>query len=644
MLGTACFTPINRDQHILLNQQPPYLTMPLQWSWSGGRRRPLRAQHKRMEIISLSLWQLVLRMCNFSTLSWYNHADILSSVPLAIALVIFLVLHRRHVKKMRLEDQNDPHKSLDFGLDPANPKRKKKGGKGQEMMQTDFEKSLRRGRGLSMDLGDISNPYVLPPGMQSSRESLHSLSRIAERGVHDPYRPATIYSSPGGSPYPSSRFDDSSSTRTGSTGPRFGRDGMNSNSNLLRNAQRMPVASPASPSGQGLEPIGEQENHNGTLQEPPRAHLSQSILKEETRESYAGKDAQAIRQSNNYLAGFIQSQEATNDRSASKSPEQRPVSRSPPQSQSPPPVFNFSRKQSLQSNPIPSIAVEDEPLPQGQNHVEHMPMPQDYTSRTHSMLSSPTPEDSTPFYTPTEKQEDDYELDPKNADGLGVSNVAFDSNKRLSIMRPLPPDDPTDNAEQRANRIRSFYKEYFRNDEPARAYQPNVGDYYEDYGQEYLGDGTMYDPETGQFIVAQAPFAEPVTRRAMTPPPRGPPRFQGRGSPYNSSTPNSPVVGRSRAFSTVSTGRMGPGAPRGAARRPLPPPAPLRTLPTPYLLKDDAFLTTLPIDFAPPSNFRDQAAARPQSPRGEMRPYSPQVPIASPLASSFSELPAMPSP
>ena len=495
-----------------------------------------------------------------------------------------------------------------------------------------------------MDLGDISNPYVLPPGMQSSRESLHSLSRIAERGVHDPYRPATIYSSPGGSPYPSSRFDDSSSTRTGSTGPRFGRDGMNSNSNLLRNAQRMPVASPISPSGQGLEPIGEQENHNRTIQEPPRAHVAQSILKEETRDSYAGKDAQAIRQSNNYLAGFIQSHEATVDRSASKSPEQRSVSRSPPQSQSPPPVFNFSRKQSLQRNPIPSIAIEDEPVPQGQNHVEHMPMPQDYTSRTHSMLSSPTPEDSTPFYTPTEKQQDDYELEPTDANGLGVSNLAFDSNKRLSIMRPLPPDDPTDNAEQRANRIRSFYKEYFRSDEPARAYQPNAGDYYEDYSQEYLGDGTMYDPETGQFIVAQAPFAEPVTRRAMTPPPRGPPRFQGRGSPYNSSTPNSPVVGRSRAFSTVSTGRMGPSGPRGAARRPLPPPAPLRTLPTPYLLKDDAFLTTLPIDFAPPSNFRDQAAARPQSPRGEMRPYSPQVPIASPLASSFSELPAMPSP
>ena len=488
-----------------------------------------------------------------------------------------------------------------------------------------------------MDMPDISNPYLLPPGMHGSRESLHSLSRTMEHGLHDPYRPATSFVSSGSGSYPSSRFDDSSSTRTGSTGPRFGRDGMNSNSNLLRNAQKMSTTSPTSPSSQGLESISERRSPVQETQPLNEIHTPPPSLKtEEPRDSYAGNDAQAIRRSNNYLAGFIHSREPSVDRSKSASPEQRQMSRSPPQARSPPPVHNFSRKSSLQKTALPSITVEEESKP-----AHQMPNHNDYVQYSHSNLSSPNPDQSTPYFTPIE-EEYEYDEEKHNANGLGVSNVGFD-NKRLSIMRPLPPDDPNDNAEQRANRIRSFYKEYFRNDEPARAYQLKAGDYYEDYGQEFLADGTMYDPASGQFIVAQAPYAEPVTRRAMTPPPRGPPRFQGRFNGNSGSMPGSPVMGRSRAFSSASTSHIGPG-PRGPAKRALPPPAPLRTLPTPHLLRDDSFITTLPIDFAPPSNFRDQAANRPQSPRGEFRPYSPAVPVASPLASSFNELQVIPSP
>ena len=550
-----------------------------------------------------------------------------------------------------MEDQNDPHKSLDFGLDPTDPNRKKKGAKSPEMAQEDFEKSLRRGRGMSMDLGDMSNPYLLPPGMQGSRESLHSLSRTVEHGYHDPYRAAATYVPPGGSPYQGSRFDDSSSTRTGSTGPRFGRDGMSSQSNLLRNAQKFSTTSPMSPSNHTLHSIEEQKNPDETIQKPRAAHMSPPVselpaMNNETRDSYAGQDAGAIRQSNNYLAGFIHSREPSIDRSTSRSPPQTsmssslPPAQSPPQSRSPPTVHNFSRKHSLQANLVPSIMIHDETMHSSPHNQANY---QESTQQSHSAQSSPNPDGATPFFTPTEERNRELGQAKVNVGGLGVSNVSFD-NKRLSIMRPLPPSDPTDDAESRANRIRSFYKEYFRNDEPARAYQPQAADYYEDYGQEYLGDGTIYDPETGGFIVAQAPYAEPVTRRAMTPPPRGPPRFQGRGHQYNNSNPG-PVGGRSRAFSSASTSRMGPGGPRGAQRPPLPPPSPLRTLPTPYLLKDDSFITTLPIDFAPPSTFRDQASGRPGSPRGEMRPYSPQVPIAgSPLMSSFNELPAMPSP
>src|SRR2546423_12636698 len=37
-------------------------------------------------------------------------------LPLTVAFIIFAVLHRRHVKKLRQEDANDAHKSLDFGI------------------------------------------------------------------------------------------------------------------------------------------------------------------------------------------------------------------------------------------------------------------------------------------------------------------------------------------------------------------------------------------------------------------------------------------------------------------------------------------------------------------------------------------------
>jgi hypothetical protein len=122
----------------------------------------------------------------------------------------------------------------------------------------------------------------------------------------------------------------------------------------------------------------------------------------------------------------------------------------------------------------------------------------------------------------------------------------------------------------------------------------------------------------------------------MTPPPRAPPRFQG------------PPRGRA---SSSSAGRFMP--PRGQSvmsgrsaglKKPLPPPAPLASLPTPHKLKEDSMVFN-PIDFAPPVSFRDrQAGRRPDSPLGVQRPYGPAVPSHTPLASAFDGLNAMPSP
>lgn len=83
---------------------------------------------------------------------------------------------------------------------------------------------------------------------------------------------------------------------------------------------------------------------------------------------------------------------------------------------------------------------------------------------------------------------------------------------------------------------------------------------------------------------------------------------------------------------------------RPLAQKKLPPPMPLLSLPTPHALKQDAWISN-PIDFAPPSSVRSvQNGARPDSPFGSQRPYSPAVRAFTPLASSFDVLAVLPSP
>jgi hypothetical protein len=233
-------------------------------------------------------------------------------------------------------------------------------------------------------------------------------------------------------------------------------------------------------------------------------------------------------------------------------------------------------------------------------------------------------------------------------DPLGPT-TGFDTRRLSMGFRPLPPEDPTDDPEQRANRIRSFYKEYFDDSKQVPVPQAqDDGGYYEDFDQDYYGDeyygddATYYDPDNGNFVMPGAPFAEPVTRRAMTPPPRAPPRFQGPPRGRAGSLSSAMMPPGPRAYSSAS----GPvrGGPRGRPRprKPGPPPAPLRALPTPHMLREDSF--AMPIDFAPPTSYKDRQAGRPASPRGGLMPYSPSLPAHLPLASSFEDLAAMPSP
>lgn len=155
--------------------------------------------------------------------------------------------------------------------------------------------------------------------------------------------------------------------------------------------------------------------------------------------------------------------------------------------------------------------------------------------------------------------------------------------------------------------------------------RPDIGHYDEDYAHEYR---------------VVAPFAEPIPRRAMTPPPRAPPRFMGQSGVHNYNGSIGGSIGP-RTISSLSNRYAGG---QGPQRKKLqPPPAPLVTLPTPHRLKEDCMVFN-PIDFAPPATFRDQQAGRPNSPLGVSRPYSPTVRAHTPLVSSFDDLAVIPSP
>lgn len=606
---------------------------------------------------------------------------------------------------MRLEDANDPHKSLDFGL--GDVPRNKKGRKGAEMAVSEMDLREKPGRlrqQKSMDL-DMVSPYLLPPELQNSRESLHSLSRTIHQ-QEDPYRPVShflatdaqsqrSYNRPRG---------EGSSIYTGSSGApsRFLE---NSNADLLSNAAGMAGSSPPAPfvppprqnslpKGSALtSPVNTQDNPlpqlpggsvppyqvdqpeiqvppptvqniqrkaipGGLPSNPRPAHereLSSSLSTGDSRESYMGNDATALRHSNDYLGAFIAAQEPSLPVLAPpppvKSPDRLTVQDQDTVQETPrksPPVAN-----SLPANPRP---VRQQSLPQNQlSQLPPLPQPQeawiedgsDYGDSFQITPPSPTPDEN------TRGQRYSMDIPPEEFAQAGLGAPGFDPRRISMGFRPLPPEAAveSDDPEVRANRIRSFYKEYFDETKPAPQ-----GQYYEDYDQNYLGDAGYFDPNANSFVM---PYAQPVTRRAMTPPPQSqrfmghPPRafhgsMGGYGGPemtppgpraYSSASNRMPSPGP-RSYSSAS-GRMGPPGPR---RRPMPPPTALNTLPTPSKLRDDSFAIFNSIDFAPPVSYKERQTGRSQSPLGERRPYSPAVPVYKPLASTYDELPPMPSP
>jgi len=611
----------------------------------------------------------------------------------------------------------DPHKSLDFGLDHPGTggKTKRKSFLGREK----DDKSRLQRQQMSMDM-NLSSPYLLPPTLQNSRESLNSLARSLQGD--DPYRPIAAYAG-----------SDAGSVRSlpmkgHENSPPFSR----SSSRQDRGSFQRPLNSPGFPPRQNSLP-----KSNLSSPEPVYAKPAPMITEESLRAPppLANDTATAMapypEETDFPIGTAVQEPPAVAQKMARK-PIISPVQPSPADSGVDMRYENpfDERKHRSQESTISSRQTAT-----GLGLVDQLePMQPSVRSSAESAKSTPAataPQlgpiamstgpiieepmdyyDYSDFAKEPETAREPQSLQPMEEGrgrnmqrqshlydqqggqpGLGVPQG---DNRRLSVgFRPLPPDEimETEDPEYRANRIRSFYKEYFEDTKPSNAppvprmpaqhqngfqqgnpHRQNNGQsqgnnqYYDDYNEGYGQDAPYFDPASNSFVM---PYSQPVARRAMTPPPtgqrfpgpRGPPRQvhgsmggqrmpgsrgpprpgssvsnqRGPGSRPGSSA--SAAYGRPRAGSAMSGSQFG-----GGPKKPLPPPTDLYTLPTPSKLKDDSFAIFNSMDFAPPETFGSRARGRSQSPLGERRAYKPVVPSHSPLVTAFEELPALPSP
>ncbi|KAK6336018.1 hypothetical protein TWF730_003390 [Orbilia blumenaviensis] len=606
------------------------------------------------------------------------------AIPLVGALVILVVLHQRHLRKLKAEDRMDKTKSMDFGMEYPSAGGKKNRGLGAPS-------SGRHKNQLSLDM-DVAAPYLLPPELQGSHESLHSMSRVYVAD-DDKYKPSNSINR---LPYGNGSAAPSLASHN-KTGPRPNRDSSlytasirqhedsteSLTADLLGHSSKMATSAPPArgaslPSNQKTVPelqlpelAFDATRNNGNMPSRGPGLLPSET---ETRDSYIDKDGGDLRRSHMHLVphiGFDHPSELDSSKSEKTAelpaqpaePQPKPVAQKPPQ-------LKLDEKAStpFEGLHFGTETDKDASLPQVVEPEPQAPVPQQARMSTMG--------------------------------GLEVNHGDRLEPRRLSYgFRPLPPAaEAGEDAEERAMRIRSFYKEYFDDANPggldyyaqahaepmpplpanitngngngngngynnypanrnssynqgyyeqdySNGYNQEYGDYYQDnnagYEDQYYDD-TYANPQ-------QRPFAEPPTRRAMTPPPRAPPRFQQGPGPRPGSSASNRGPAPPRSYSSQSNRFNGPPS-RGirapsSLRKNAVPEEPLLILPTPHLLKDDSFVS--PIAFAPAprsKEFRNGTESEVGSAFGGVRPYSPSVRAHTPLASAFDELSVLPTP
>ncbi|KAI5291217.1 hypothetical protein KEM54_005862, partial [Ascosphaera aggregata] len=493
-------------------------------------------------------------------------------IPLALAIIVMLILHRRHVKKLAQEDRMDKYKSYDFGLDDVVIK---DGNKKNATGMVQKEKCANHQHGISLDL-DINTclppPSVLgPPGGTSTLSltpsdiSRSSTPRIADFGTPSPRR----------DPF-DDRYAESMSAKP-QRSPPF-------------NAQGGPQQPPSAyipGTNRGDAPNPMQRTNSGRALTPQP--YNQNMPGSATSDSHNAFPPRAEDSVGDYDRNSTQRMVNANGRGHGQ-------------------------------NGMEGTTTLDKEL-----GVDNFGMDE---------LSKQNTSYQTPFAMPPEG----YQLDQRRLPNEDI--------------RPLPPSDPTESPDQRASRIRSFYKEYF---DPKNKDGNNVKSMYfgniEDapidsmYGAEAI---PPMPPMPAQ--IPGAPFSQPLPRRAVTPPPRMPSEaftapdagYEGWDSRPSSRASNirSPSI---RVQSSVSN-RYGPIPPPPRQQKRQPPPQPLQMVPTPHAMTDDSLITLNPIDFAPAQLTKAQREGRAITPQNDVRvPYQP-LPTHIPLASSYDDLAIMPSP
>ncbi|KAK2061622.1 hypothetical protein LY76DRAFT_353068 [Colletotrichum caudatum] len=628
------------------------------------------------------------------------------TIPIVGALFLLYYFHRRNMRRQAQEDATDPNRGLDFGLGEAPVDKSGKKRKSSMFREKGMGIETGKQRQLSMDM-NLSSPYLLPPGLQSSRESLNSLARTLHNEA-DPYRPVAQYaSSDAGSIYTktTSRRGSSMTGRTTMTQATATQGALPPRQNSLPRpppAAADPFATPNSRSGSPGLPPASPVVLSPTSPVARSPLVAEPVIPQiETVPSPADRTGSSLPQ-----IPDVPEPEPVAQRGFPGNPRPSPGHPTIPEGREPEntPAGQTDAPVGLGLDDLSFPAPSHRLPPPAGGALPSSPRPQKEDDP--STLPAIVPEETNAHDRHDQYQDyQDYHdfdfedrgrshrrsVDDDNRQSR-VLGVPAQDGKRLSVgFRPLPPDEvmESEDPEERANRIRSFYKEYFDPDNPHAAQEPpppmprgpprgpqGGPQYYEDYDSGYAGglpaDGAYFDPETNSFVM---PYAQPVTRRAMTPPPNGS-RFRGppppramHGSMGGGGRMASPGPGGRRPppprVGSAMSSRFGPSrrgsdmssqyTPRpgssvsnmtnGGRPKPKgPPPTDLNTLPNPSKLKDDAFSILNPLDFAPPETFADRARGRSQSPSGERRPYAPKVPVHSPLVSSFEEMPAMPSP
>ncbi|KAM0511132.1 hypothetical protein ACHAPE_010152 [Trichoderma viride] len=537
-----------------------------------------------------------------------------------------IVLGIMNMRRDKLEELNDPTNDLDFGLGNASSKKRKS-------MFGGVEKAVHKG-GLSMDM-NLSSPYLLPPGNTGSRESIHSYARTLQT-EDDPYRQVGQYANSDVGSIRSFKTTDSGRRPPKSSALAMPPTTPRAHSDEKEN----PFATPTAPMPTHQPPPSAAEVHDVMVPVQPIVPEIETVVDVFNADEFEVPDIPAPAPAALKLDG-------------SRSPNMEPSSARSSA------YTDNGRASHVSPADIPQILSPGQPTHQDAHaHEEERPR-----GRPLSRLP-----------------------EPQQGGGLGVPQN--NGNKRLSVgFRPLPPSEAmeSDDPEIRANRIRSFYKEYFddsgeapppmpqppqhlqqqqQQQQQPKSQKQGGPDYYEDYDQGYLEAAAYYDADTNAFVM---PYAQPVTRRAMTPPPssnrqgaprggsRGPgPRF--RGANGNGGTFSPGPGGRPRAgsaFGSRAGSAFGPRPDSSASgawarqnqpKKNLPPPAALTSLPTPSKLGDDSFGIFNAADFAPPSSIRDKVAGRSESPFGERKPFLQPPTATGQLASAFEDLTPLPSP